>query len=87
MKLNPVAAVLVVVAVVALIIAVRGTQDNLLSAVAGRDVTAPKDTTGATPPAGATSPGQVGNRTAPGPASSDNHGPYSGNGIYGRGGK
>lgn len=41
-----------------------------------------------TPPATSGSePGSTGNKTAPGPPTADNHGPYSGNGIFGRGGK
>jgi hypothetical protein len=44
-KLNPVAAVLVALAVLGIIIAVRGTQDNLASALVGHQVGTPATTT------------------------------------------
>jgi hypothetical protein len=47
-RFNPVAALIVVIAAVGLIVAVRGTQDNLLSAIAGRPVLGASDQAGNT---------------------------------------
>jgi hypothetical protein len=87
-RLNPVAAVILAVAVVALIVAVRGTQDNLLSAIAGRPVEL-SPSAGRTAPSNSPEPTwqRVNQKPSSSVPTADSHGPYSGYGIYGYGGK